>query len=156
MDSSIDRLLSAICYSRTSPGLPIGVNIRKLCDGHLTRGGRASPRAGDRSIIVDIAYRWIGSVVGFENNGSRGRDPSPEWVRRLPRLPDEFRHALGELKAPSADSAVPRRRTNTVAMRPRTAAADIQRPGVALFPVALMRDSQMAGVKPPNKAVAKL
>jgi hypothetical protein len=65
-------------------------------------------------------------------------------------------HALGELNAPSAGSVVPRRRISSVAMRPRTAAVDIQRPGVAWFPVALMRDSQMAGVKPPNKAVARL
>jgi len=34
---------------------PIGVNLWRLCDWHLTRGGRASPRAGNRSIIVDIS-----------------------------------------------------------------------------------------------------
>ena len=33
--------------------LPMSVNLRKLCDRPLTRGGRASPRAGNRSIIVD-------------------------------------------------------------------------------------------------------
>lgn len=44
------------------------VNLRKLYDRPLTKGGRASPCAGKRTIIVDIAYRWIGSVVGFENN----------------------------------------------------------------------------------------
>ena len=42
-----------------------------------TRGGRASPRAADSSLILDILLGWIWSVVGFENSGSRGRDPSP-------------------------------------------------------------------------------
>jgi hypothetical protein len=38
-----------------NPAPPMRVNIRKLCDRRPTKGGRASPRAGNRSIIVDIA-----------------------------------------------------------------------------------------------------
>jgi hypothetical protein len=41
-----------------APRPRIGVKIRKLYDRHLTRGGRASPRAGDRSI------RGVGVVKG--------------------------------------------------------------------------------------------
>ena len=53
--SAGDKRREALTYLGLVWQPPIGVNLRRLCDRHLTRGGRASPRAGNRSIIGDIA-----------------------------------------------------------------------------------------------------
>jgi hypothetical protein len=34
-------------------------------------------------MVLDVVRRLIGFIVGFENNGSRGRDPSQRWARSL-------------------------------------------------------------------------
>jgi hypothetical protein len=72
-----------------APRPRIGVKIRKLYDRHLTRGGRASPRAGDGSIIVDIVYAGSGLSWASRTPDREDAIPPGVGIRQPPWQPPD-------------------------------------------------------------------
>ena len=108
----------------------------------------------EEPFITPQADKPLKSIRSSILIGARAATGIGAWARAARRA--RWSQTAGTRTASGAATCRCRRYSISVAMSPNTAARVIHRPGAALSPVISMSPVATAGVKPPNRAVARL